>query len=181
MNLRTELLREHSARQTQRLADYACAHPTALSELLQLFWYGAERERQLAADVLGWVGQRRPKWLVPHLPGLLAAAQPGTGQHPAVRRAVARVLQFVPVPEEWQALAFDTCLALLGAPREPVAIRAYALTAASRLAGCYPELAAEIISTIENALTTTDSAALRSRAARELPKLRNIAREVSPH
>lgn len=180
MNLRTELLREHSARQTQRLADYACAHPTALAELLQLFWYGPERERQLAADVLGWVGARRPKWLVPHLPGLLAAAQPGPGQHPAVRRAVARVLQFVPVPEEWQALAFDTCLSLLRAPREPVAIRAYALTAAARLAGPYPELAAEVISAIEHALIISDSATLRSRAARELPKLRNLGREVLP-
>ncbi|GAB3867335.1 hypothetical protein GCM10028824_09520 [Hymenobacter segetis] len=180
VNLRTELLREHSARQTQRLADYACAHPTALAELLQLFWYGAERERQLAADVLGWVGERRPKWLVPNLPGLLAAAQSGSEQHPAIRRAVARVLQFVPVPEEWQALAFDTCLALLRAPREPVAIRAYALTAAARLAGPYPELAAEVVATAETALSTTNSAALRSRAARELPKLRNISREVLP-
>ncbi|MGY3090232.1 hypothetical protein ACVWYF_003287 [Hymenobacter sp. UYAg731] len=180
MNLRTELLREHSARQTQRLADYACAHPTALAELLQLFWYGQERERQLAADVLGWVGQRRPQWLVPHLPGLLAAAQPSPEQHPAVRRAVARVLQFVPVPEEWQALAFDACLAMLRAPREPVTMRAYALTAAARLAGPYPELAAEVVATAETALRTTKSAALRSRAARELPKLRNILREVLP-
>jgi hypothetical protein len=180
MNLRTELLREHSARQTQRLADYASAHPTALAELLQLFWYGAERERQLAADVLGWVGERRPKWLMPHLPGLMAAAQTTPPQHPAVRRAVARVLQFVPVPEEWQALAFDTCLTMLCAPREPVAIRAYALTAAARLAGPYPELAAEVIEAIEKALVTTDSAALRSRAARALPKLRNLAREVLP-
>ena len=180
MNLRTELLREHSARQTQRLADYACAHPTTLAELLQLFWYGAERERQRVADVLGWVGERRPKWLVPHLPGLLAAAQPSSGQHPAVRRAVARVLQFVPVPEEWQALAFDTCLAMLCAPREPVAIRAYALTAAARLVGTYPELAAEVLAAADNALTLTDSAALRSRATRELPKLRKLAREVLP-
>ena len=180
MNLRTELLREHSARHTQRLADYACSHPTALAELLQLFWYGEARERQLAADVLGWVGQRRPKWLVPHLPGLLAAAQPVPTPPPAVRRAVARLLQFVPVPEEWQALAFDTCLGMLRAPREPVAIRAYALTAAARLAGPYAELAAEVVATIENTLNTNDSAALRSRAARELPKLRLIGREVLP-
>ena len=180
MNLREELLREHSARQTRRLTDYACAHPTALAKLLQLFWYGADRERQLAADVLGWVGERRPKWLVPHLPGLLAAAQPSPGQHPAVRRAVARMLQFVPVPEEWQALAFDICLALLRAPREPVAIRVYALTAATRLVGFYPELAAEVVMAAETALTTSTSAALHSRAARELPKLRHLAREVLP-
>ena len=180
MNLRQELLREHSARQTQKLTDYACAHPTALAELLQLFWYGAARERQLAAGVLGWVGQRKPKWLVPHLPGLLAAAQPGPDQHPAVRRAVARVLQFVPVPDEWQALAFDTCLALLQNPAEPVAVRVYALTAAARLAAPYPELGAEVMAAAEVALSTSTLAALHSRAQRESPKLRAVAREVLP-
>ncbi|MDQ2773235.1 MAG: hypothetical protein M3Y54_22345 [Bacteroidota bacterium] len=180
MNLRHELLREHSARQNRRLADYASAHPTALAELLHLFWYGVARERQLAADVLGWVGQRKPKWLVPHLPGLLAAAQPGPNQHPAVRRAVARVLQFVPVPEEWAALAFDTCLALLQNPAEPVAVRAYALTAAARLASPYPELAAEMMAAATAALGTSTSAALHSRAKREFPKLRAAMWEDLP-
>ncbi|MFD2720029.1 hypothetical protein ACFST9_14995 [Hymenobacter monticola] len=180
MNLREELLREHSARQTRRLTDYACAHPKHFAELLHLFWYGAPREQQLAADVLGWVGERRPKWLVPHLPGLLASAQPGTGTHPAVRRSVARVLQFVAVPEEWQALAFDICLSMVSRPAEPVAIRAYALSAATRLALPYPELAAEVLATAEQALSTSKSAALHGRAARELPKLRNVMREVLP-
>src|SRR6476661_1560140 len=178
MDLRTELLREHSARQTRRLTDYACAHPAHLSELLQLFFYGGAREQQLAADVLGWVGERRPQWLVPHLAGLLAAVQPGTGQHPAVRRGVVRALQFVPVPEEWQALAFDTCLALLTAPKEPVAIKVYALSAAARLVGSYAELAGEVVAAAELALRHGASAALRLRAEREFPRLRNLAREV---
>ena len=178
MDIRTELLREHSARQTRRLTDYACSHPRCLAQLLQAFWYGEPRERQLAADVLGWVGERKPKWLVPHLPGLLAAAaRPTADPHPAVRRGVVRALQFVPVPEEWQALAFDTCLALLSAPREPVAVRVYALTAAARLAAPHPELAAEVIAAAERALNSCTSAALHGRAARELPKLREVPRE----
>ena len=77
-------------------------------------------------------------------------------------------------------MAFDTCLGMLRAPREPVAIRAYALTAAARLAGPYAELAAEVVAAINNALNTNESSALRSRAARELPKLRLIGREVLP-
>ena len=180
MNIRAELLREHSAGQTRRLTDYACAHPVGLAELLQVFWYGTPREQQLAADVLGRVGQQRPLWLVPHLPGLLAAAQPGTGYHPAVWRGVARALQFVPVPVEWQALAFDTCLRLLLSPAEPVAVRTYALSAAARLAAPYPELAGELLAATHRALATTNSAALRSRATRELPKLRAFTREDLP-
>ena len=181
MKLRAELLREHSARHTRRLTDYACAHPAHLVELLQLFWYGAPRERQLAADVLGWAGERRPTWLVPHLSGLLAALQPGiAGQHPAERRGVLRALQFMAVPEEWQALAFDSCLRLLADPSEPVAIKVYALSAATRLARPYPELAAELLAAAERMLSFSPSAALRGRAARELPKLRPGPREVLP-
>lgn len=172
MDIRTELLREHSARQTRRLTQYACSHPACLAKLLQVFWYGDDRERQLAADVVGMVGERKPRWLVPHLAGLLAAAQPGPGQHPAVRRGVARALQFVPVPTEWQALAFDLCLGYLKDPKEAVAIRTYALTAAARLATPFPELVAEVLTAAEQALQATSSAALHSRATRELPQLR---------
>jgi hypothetical protein len=180
MDIRQELLREHSAKQTRRLTDYACSHPRHFAELLRVFWYGTRRERQLAADVLGWVGERRPKWLVPHLPGLLAAVHAGAEHHPAVRRSVARVLQFLTVPQEWQASAFDTCLGLLLAPAEPIAVKAYALSAAARLAAPYPELAAELMEATEKVLSTTRSAALHSRAAHELPRLRGSSREVLP-
>ena len=180
MDIRAELLREHSAWQTRRLTEYACSHPRCFAGLLKVFWYGTPRERQLAADVLGWVGERRPKWFVPHLAGLLAAVHAGAEHHPAVRRSVARILQFVAVPEERQAAAFDTCLGLLLAPAEPVAIKVYALTAAARLAAPYPELAAELVEATEKVLSSTSSAALHGRAARELPRLRLARREVLP-
>lgn len=180
MDIRQELLREHSARQTRRLTVYACSHPACLAQLLQVFWYGEDRERQRAADVVGMVGERKPKWLLPHLPGLLAAAQPGTGQHPAVRRGVVRALQFMAVPEEWQALAFDTCMALLNNPKEAIAIRVYALSAAASLAAPFPELTAEVQAAAHRALSTTASAALRSRVARELANLSGLPRESLP-
>lgn len=180
MDIRAELLREHSGRQTRRLSDYACSHPSCFAALLRVFWYGTPREQQLAADVLAIAGEQRPKWLVPHLAGLLAAVHAGTGHHPAVRRCVARVLQFVPVPDEWQAPVFDTCLGLLRAPAEPIAVKVYALTAAARVAAHYPELAGELLELAEKALRSSNSAALHSRVARELPKLRAVVREVLP-
>ncbi|MBO2007732.1 hypothetical protein [Hymenobacter negativus] len=180
MDLRTELLREHSARQTEMLTDYVCLRHAHFAELLDLFFHGTPREKQLAADVLAMASTQRAAWLLPHLESLLAAAQPTAGHHPAVRRAVAKALQFIAVPEEWQVLAFDTCLGLLAAPAEPVAIRAYALSAATRLALPYPELSAELLAVAEKALATSKSAAMRSRAAREMPKLRTAVREVLP-
>jgi hypothetical protein len=44
----------------------------------------------------------------------------------------------------------------------------------------YPELTSELLAVAETVLNTTRSAALHSRAARELPKLRSILREDLP-
>ena len=101
----------------------------------------------MAADVLDGAGTQRPQWQLPHLAALLATAQPDIGHHPAVRRRVARVLQFVAVQEDIQAVAFDTYLGILAAPTESVANKVYALSAATRLAPPYPELARELLTT----------------------------------
>ncbi|MGI4874894.1 MAG: hypothetical protein ACRYFX_27385 [Janthinobacterium lividum] len=176
MDIRAELLREHSARRTEMLTDWACFRHSFFQELLGVFFHGSPREQQLAADVVGWAGEQRPHWLLPHLGLLLAQAQLGASSHPAVRRGIMRALQFVVVPTEWQAAAFDTCLALLHAPAEPIAIKAYALTIAALLARPYPELIQELLATAQRVLDTTDSRAFRSRAARELPTLRQQLR-----
>ena len=178
MNIRAELLREHSARQTKRLATYVCAHVTHLDELIAVVLHGTYRERQLAADIVGVVGEQQPAWLVPHLEPLLATALTVPGQHPAVGRGVMRALQFVTVPEEWQARAFDICLAVLLAPTEPIATKVSSLSAAARLVGPYPELAQELEAAAHWVLDATNSPAFRSRAARELPNLRAALREV---
>lgn len=176
MNLKAELLREHSARQTEKLTDYACLRRSHFEELLNVFFQGTPREKQLAADVLAMSSIQRAMWFLPHLEALLAAAQPTVGHHPAVRRAVAKALQFIAVPEEWQALAFDTCLGMLLAPAEPVAIKVYALSAAARLARPYPELAQELLAVAQQVLSHTTSSAFRSRAAREIPLLEAASR-----
>ena len=176
MDVARELLREHSARQTEHLTDWACSRRNSFEKLLDVFFHGSAHERQLAADVVGWAGERRPHWLLPHLGLLLAQAQPGAGPHPAVRRGVMRALQFVAVPEAWQATAFDTSLALLRAPTESVAIKVCALTVAARLARPYPELTQELLVAARHVLQTTSSPAFQSRAARELPALHQLPR-----
>ena len=69
---------------------------------------------------------------------------------------------------------------MLASPTEPMAIRTRALSAAMRLTIPYQELAAEVFATTEQALSTSSSAALHGRAARELPKLRAMLQEVLP-
>lgn len=173
MNLAAELLREHSARQTQRLVRYVNARPANLAELIDLLAGEPSRTSQLAAEVVGWCTEQKPQRLVPHLPRLVPLLGP-SGHHVAVRRGIARALQFVAVPDELQAETFDRCLELLGSASEAIAVKAYALTVLTRLARLHPDLAAEVLLVLEPQLPEAPPS-LRARAHTSLPVLQQLA------
>jgi hypothetical protein len=176
MDLTAELLREHSARQTQRLVLYVDARAERLTELVELTCGTPGRLSQLASEILSWCAGSHPKRLLPYLPRLLPLLGT-TAHHPAVRRSVARALQFVDVPEDLQAETFDRCLELLGGT-EPVAIKVYALTVLTSIARLHPGLATEVIQVTEQQLPYA-LPSLRARARKELPTLRQLAQTAS--
>lgn len=177
MDLAAELLREHSARQTQRLVRYVNARATHLVELVDLVTGPPSRVSQLAAEILGWCAEQQPKRLLPHLSRLLPLLGP-TDHHVAVRRGIARALQFVPLPDDLQAETFDRSLELLGSATEAVAVKAYLLTVLTNLARLHPDLAAEILLVLEPQLPHTPPS-LRSRATTSIPVLQQLARTAN--
>ena len=177
MDLAAELLREHSARQTRRLVRYVNARSAHLAELVDLVTGAPGRVSQLAAEILGWCAEQQPKRLVPHLPRLLPLLAP-TNHHVAVRRGIARALQFVPVPDDLQAETFDRSLELLGSATEAVAVKAYLLTALTRLARLHPDLASEILLMLEPQLPYAPPS-LRARAVTSIPILQQLVRAAA--
>lgn len=177
MDLAAELLREHSARQTQRLVRHVNTRTANLVELIDLLTGPPGRSSQLAAEIMGWCAEHKPQRLLPYLPRLLPLLRPSE-HHVAVRRGIARALQFVPVPDELQTETFDRCLELLGSAAEAVAVKAYALTVLTGLAQLHPDLAAEILLVLEPQLPAA-SPSLRSRATASLPILRPLARTAA--
>lgn len=171
MDLRTELLREHSAANNRRLVQYIGASPQRLAALVNITCGEPSRPAQLAAGVLGWVGEAHPPMLLPHLPRLLATLSLPK-HHPAVRRGIWRALQFVAIPESLLAETFDHCLCFLQST-EPVATQVYALDVAATIAGRYPELAAELLALLTPLLPSAQPA-MCSRANRLLPALQKL-------
>ncbi|KUG07331.1 hypothetical protein [Solirubrum puertoriconensis] len=172
MNLQDELLREHSRQQYQRLTAYIGADETRFAELVRLLFAGPKRLTQMAAGLLGHCAEAAPELLSAHLGALLHfCQQPNLPD--AVLRNTMRALQFAPVPPERQAQAFDVCLRVLGNQALPVATQTFALSAATRLCEQQPGLAQELLLAIEPLLPQA-RAALRSRAQKELPKLRRL-------
>lgn len=64
--------------------------------------------------------------------------------HPAVRRNVLRLLQFVEIPKRYQGGLFNVCCELVGNVSNPAAIRAFSLTVAANIANGEPGLFAEL-------------------------------------
>ena len=119
------------------------------NELVAVFLKGDHPIAQRAANVLVNTAAGVPDLIRPHFDLLLDVLDNG-GVHNAVTRNIIRVMQFVDVPDELDGRAFDICLRMIDDPREPSANRAFAITAAARIAKGEPDLLREVGLVLEN-------------------------------
>jgi len=61
-------------------------------------------------------------------------------------------LQFADIPESLAGLTTDICFRLLQNHKEPIAVKAYAMTIIYNLSQQYPEISDELVLTIEDLL-----------------------------
>jgi hypothetical protein len=117
--------------------------------LFQHFLTGNNRVTQMAGWPLTYCIQLHPNFINKHYPQLLQfVQQPNT--HHAVKRNTVRLLQFVTIPKKYQGIVMDICFTYVAAPKEPVAIKAFALTVLSNLAVMYPEIVPEVVALIQH-------------------------------
>lgn len=117
--------------------------------LFQYFLTGNNRVTQMAGWPLTYCIQLYPNFITKHYPQLLQfVQQPNT--HHAVKRNTVRLLQFVDIPKKYQGIVMDICFNYVATPKEPVAIKAFALTVLSNLAVTYPEIVPEVVVLIQH-------------------------------
>jgi hypothetical protein len=164
MDFAAALRAEHSRAQTDRIAAAVGADARRFAELVGLMTGGDRLLAQRGAWAVAVVAEARPELTKPHLVKLLDhLAKPGL--HPAVVRAIFRMLQTAPIPGNLEGRVLGVALAALGGVA-PVAVKAYALTVLKRLAAGYPELMAEVRALIDEQLPDA-SPALLARARME--------------
>src|SRR3954452_12268504 len=122
MNLRDEILAEHSKRQTAKIVEWVRNDPVRFGELMTLFLGDSYRVTQRAGWPLSNCVQQHPELITPYFVQLLKQLE-RDDVHIAVKRNVVRLLQFVEVPKRFQGCVFDACYRLLDDPHEPVAVR----------------------------------------------------------
>jgi len=170
MDVRAQLLVEHSKANTQKITAYIGDAPDRIAELMNCFFSNEYRVTQRAAMAVSDCFDQNPELMRPYLK-LLCQNLENEDLHIAVKRNTVRILQFIDIPEELQAPLFDRCLAFLMDAKMPIAVKAFSMGILYNICKGFPDLKAEVIPVIEQELTHTESAGVRSRAKNILKKL----------
>ena len=166
MDVRTALLEVHSKAQAEKICRYVGNDPKRFAELMKYMLGPVYRLSQRAAWPVSYCIQRHPELVKPYFNVLIKQLE-REDAHVAVRRNVARLLQFVDIPERYEGRIFDACYNLLADPSEPVAVRVFSMTVAAKIAKNEPELLEEL-RMVAMKYPQAATAGFRSRARRVL-------------
>ncbi|MEP6949220.1 MAG: hypothetical protein ABI863_08105 [Ginsengibacter sp.] len=162
MDLKKEILKEHSKKQCNKIVSWVGNDKNKFNELFQLFLHGEYRITQRAAWPLSYCVIAHPHFMVHHYKELLDNLKK-SNLHNSIKRNTVRLLQTADIPEKHEGGVMEICFKYLESPGEAVAIKAFSLTVLGRLAKKYPEIVPEIKLIIEEQLPH-QTAAFKSRA-----------------
>lgn len=171
VQLESEILREHSRRQAETIASWIGNDTRRFKLLIELFLKGEYRITQRASWILNICSERYPGLIRPYLKQMIKRMQE-PDVHPAVRRNVIRILQFVEIPRHLLGTVATVCFQYLGSHNQPIAVRVFSMTALGNIARLKPDLQRELRLVIERQLPY-GSAGFRARARKVLGKMEN--------
>jgi hypothetical protein len=151
MDLREEILKEHSRKQAEKIAGWTGNNKKRFSLLIDLFLNDEYRVAQRAAYPLMLLADKYPLLAEEYVPKMVKKLYDGSA-HPAVRRNILRTFQFVKIPARVQAEVIDFCIRYLTDPKEPIAVKCYSITVLVKLVKLHPELKQEAELVISQAL-----------------------------
>jgi hypothetical protein len=157
MNIRETLAIEHSKANSLKIADFISDDAEKFAALMSLFFNEEYRISQRAAYVFMISVDRYPNLVKPHLKKLLDQLD-RKDVHDSIRRNVVRALQFIEIPKNLEGRIFSHCIDFIEDMSEPIAIRAFALTVATRIAEKKPELIKELCLTVEKYMSNPSPA-----------------------
>ncbi len=172
MDIRAQLLKEHSKKNTQKIANYIGEDKKRFKALMSVFLNDEYRVVQRASWAMNYCADKHPKLIYPYLEKLLKNLDK-KNIHDAVIRNTVRILQFIEIPEKLLGLTYDKCYSLLTSRKYPIAVKVFSMTVLTNICKKEPELKKELIEIIKNEMEY-ESAAYKSRGKRILSQLNKI-------
>lgn len=170
LNIREEILKEHSKTQALKVAAYACSSKKNFKELMDCFMNGEYRLSQRAAWSVNWAAKKKPGMVQPYLKDIVSQMQ-RTDVHDSVIRNAVRILEDIEIPEELHGEVMNACFGFIESPATATAIKAFSLTNLFNLSKHYPEIGPELKLIIVERWDT-ETAAFKSRGRKILAALK---------
>ncbi|HOX83858.1 MAG TPA: HEAT repeat domain-containing protein [Chryseolinea sp.] len=149
MDLRKEILKEHSKTQAHKLADYVGDSTSRFKQLVDVYLAGPYRVTQRSAWPLGIIAEHHPDLIIPHLKKLIDfLSKPGI--HDSVKRNTMRILQFIDIPKKNYGQVTELCFEYLQSRKEPIAVKVFSMTVLSKIIKDEPDLRNELKMIIED-------------------------------
>jgi hypothetical protein len=169
MNIRSEILKEHSKKQTIKIAAYVGNNAKRFSELMSIFFKDEHLITQRSAWVVSYCVQAHPELIKPYLKEIVTYLQKPV--HDAVKRNIVRILQNMEIPKGLRGRLANSCFHLLSSPKEAVAIKVFSMSVLFNLSKTEPGLSNELRIIIEDQLPYA-SAGFLSRGKKILNNLK---------
>lgn len=151
MNLRNQILKEHSKANCQVIVGWISGDTKRFNELFHLFLTDEYRVSQRAAWPLSICAIRHPYFINGKFEKLLANLQK-PGIHDSIKRNTLRLLNQVDIPEKHEGFITDICFSYVQSPIEAVAVKCFSISILEKLTKKYPEIIPELIIVIEDQL-----------------------------
>ena len=152
MNLREELLKEHSKAQCNKIVQWVGNSEKRFEELFNLFLTDVYRVTQRAAWPVSYCVIAHPPFIKNNF-GKLVKNLRKPNLHDSIKRNSIRLLKNIDIPEKYHGEIMDICFGYLASPKEAVAIKVFSLIVLGNLAKKYPEIIPEIKVLIEEQMS----------------------------
>jgi hypothetical protein len=169
VNLREEILKEHSKAQCTKIVKWVGSSQQHFDELFNLFLNDEYRVVQRAAWPVSYCVDEHPELISKHWKKLMQHLKK-PNLHDAVKRNSLRLMQEIELPEKHHGEIMDRCFSYLESPKESLAVQIFSMSVLGNLAKHYPEIKTELKLIIEDQLPH-QSAGFKSRAKKVLKQL----------
>jgi hypothetical protein len=148
MDLEAEILKEHSKRQTVRIAKWIGPDKRRFRQLMELLLHGDRLVTQRAAWILSSCYEFHPQLITPWLPDLLKKMQE-PGVHDALKRNVVRLLACTDIPKPLLGTVVSLCFDYFNSVDAPIAVKVHSMSVLQNVAQQEPDLKHELQTAIE--------------------------------
>lgn len=172
MNIRNELLKEHSKKQQLKMARYIGNDKVKFKELMGNFLSDDHRITQRAACVMNLVVGDFPSLIRPYLKKSIDLLDKPV--HVAIKRNLLRIMQTTVIPENLRGKTVDSCYMLINSANESLAVKVFSITVILNITKYHPELKNELKDTVIELMKKDHSPAIQARGRNTLKALGKI-------